>query len=306
MLAPQEKKLTIFFASALLQFTVTVLYLSFYYNILEVSVLTKFNKILLLFVTNKTLSGWSVSKEICHDEWINPWIWLWRQAQSWRTSLFFDAINCISRYLQTNNWGGLPLAKMQQSTCCVPPLSTLLTGQWKCYYILRYFLVLRFALTKLLHFALACVASVSVRCKSKERGTRVKDREKNGSRFISPAAKTGISLLRNQAKWKLLPRMQANSASNIITSCVKSSYILRYYYTLWRNRVSQRNVLWNVEKMQAAPWTLLLLVFLIKLSCLSSEFLIDPLWSEEILEPASLPVLLGQELCGLLEKGCDS
>ena len=58
MLAPQEKKkVTFFLASALLQFTVTVLYLSFYYNILDVSVLTKFNKILLLFVANKTVSG---------------------------------------------------------------------------------------------------------------------------------------------------------------------------------------------------------------------------------------------------------
>ena len=102
------------------------------------------------FVTNKTVSGWSVSKEICHDEWMIPCNLLWRQAQSWRTPLFFDAINCISRYLQTNNWSGQPLAKMQQSTCCVPSLSTLLTGQWKCYYILRQIL-LHFVLP--LHFA---------------------------------------------------------------------------------------------------------------------------------------------------------
>ena len=71
---------------------------------------------------------------------------------------------------------------------------------------MRYFLVLHFALTKLLHFALACVASVSSPCRSKDRGTTVKDRAKNGSRFISRAAKTGLSLLRNQAKWKRLPR----------------------------------------------------------------------------------------------------
>ena len=71
---------------------------------------------------------------------------------------------------------------------------------------MRYFLVLHFALTKLLHFALACVASVSLPCRSKDRGTTVKDRAKNGSRFISRAAKTGLSLLRNQAKWKRLPR----------------------------------------------------------------------------------------------------
>ena len=37
---------------------------------------------------------------------------------------------------------------------------------------------------------LACVASVSVRFRRKERGTRVKDREKSGSRFISRAVKT--------------------------------------------------------------------------------------------------------------------
>ena len=44
----REKILTFVLASALLQFTVTVFF-SFYYNILEVSVLTKFNEILLLF-----------------------------------------------------------------------------------------------------------------------------------------------------------------------------------------------------------------------------------------------------------------
>ena len=52
---------------------------------------------------------------------------------------------------------------------------------------------------------LACVASVSVRFRSKEQGTRVKDRTKMGqvkaffgSHFISRAAKTGLSLPRNQ------------------------------------------------------------------------------------------------------------
>ena len=120
--------MTFFLTSGLLQFTVTVLYLSFYYNILDVSVLTKFNKILLLFVTNKAVSGWSVSKEICHDEWIIPCNLLWRRAQSWSTPLFFDAINCISRYLQTNNWSGQPLVNMQQSTCCVLPSQRCLQG----------------------------------------------------------------------------------------------------------------------------------------------------------------------------------
>ena len=37
---------------------------------------------------------------------------------------------------------------------------------------------------------IACVASVSVRFRSKERGTRVKDRAKNGSRLISRTVKT--------------------------------------------------------------------------------------------------------------------
>ena len=47
---------------------------------------------------------------------------------------------------------------------------------------------------------LACVASVSVRCRNKERGTRVKDRAKNGALLA-----LSLSLLRNQAKWKRLP-----------------------------------------------------------------------------------------------------
>ena len=47
-----------------------------------------------------------------------------------------------------------------------------------------------------------CVASVSVRFRGEERGTRVKDRAKNGSRFISRAVKSkipylGLFLLRN-------------------------------------------------------------------------------------------------------------
>ena len=37
---------------------------------------------------------------------------------------------------------------------------------------------------------LACVASVSVRLRSKKRGTKVKDRATNGSRFICRAVKT--------------------------------------------------------------------------------------------------------------------
>ena len=214
MLAPQEKKkLTFFLTSGLLQFTVTVLYLSFYYNILDVSVLTKFNKILLLFVTNKAVSGWSVSKEICHDEWIIPCNLLWRQAQSWSTPLFFDAINCISRYLQTNNWSGQPLANMQQSTCCVLPSQRCLQGNENA---------ITFWVNKVITFCVKCCYILSC----------------------------------------------------TIKFCFKNSYILHHYYILWRHSVSQRNVLWNVEKMQAAPWTLLLLVFLIKLSCRRSEFFI--------------------------------
>ena len=38
--------------------------------------------------------------------------------------------------------------------------------------------------------AVACVASVSVRFRSKERGTRVKDHATDGSRFISRSVKT--------------------------------------------------------------------------------------------------------------------
>ena len=52
---------------------------------------------------------------------------------------------------------------------------------------------------------LASAASVSVRFRSKERGTRVKDRAKNGSRLISHAIKPkipfhGLFLLRNQTE----------------------------------------------------------------------------------------------------------
>ena len=48
---------------------------------------------------------------------------------------------------------------------------------------------------------LACVASDSVRFRSKERGTRVKDRAKNGSHFIPGAAKTENPVFRS-----LIPR----------------------------------------------------------------------------------------------------
>ena len=44
---------------------------------------------------------------------------------------------------------------------------------------------------------LARVASFSLRFRSKERGTRVKDRAKNGSRLISRAMKTGNPLPRS-------------------------------------------------------------------------------------------------------------
>ena len=55
----------------------------------------------------------------------------------------------------------------------------------------------------------ACVASVSLRFRSKERGMRVKERAKNGSRFISRAAKTGLSLLRNQITTTVQPNGNA-------------------------------------------------------------------------------------------------
>ena len=47
---------------------------------------------------------------------------------------------------------------------------------------------------------LACVASVSVRFKSKERGTRVKDRAKNGASKKPKVPFRGLSLLRNQTE----------------------------------------------------------------------------------------------------------
>ena len=53
---------------------------------------------------------------------------------------------------------------------------------------------------------LACVASVSVRFRSKERGTRVKDRAKNGASkiagrgYFSRGQNLGVSLLRNQTE----------------------------------------------------------------------------------------------------------
>ena len=52
-------------------------------------------------------------------------------------------------------------------------------------------------------FFLGCVASVSERFRSKERGTRVKDRAKNGSRFISKAVKTENRLPRSFFALKL-------------------------------------------------------------------------------------------------------
>ena len=48
----------------------------------------------------------------------------------------------------------------------------------------------------LVNIILARVSSVSVRFKRKERGTRVKDREESGSRFISRAVKTKSPLPR--------------------------------------------------------------------------------------------------------------
>ena len=56
----------------------------------------------------------------------------------------------------------------------------------------------------------ACVASVSVRFRQKERGTRiklVKDREKSGSRFISRAVNTESPLLR----YFFAPKLNGNA-----------------------------------------------------------------------------------------------
>ena len=65
----------------------------------------------------------------------------------------------------------------------------------------------------------ACVASVSVRFWSQERGTRVTDRE-NGSCFISRMAKTKtpfcfFSLLQNQTE------TLATQAGNVGTNCLE-------------------------------------------------------------------------------------
>ena len=53
-----------------------------------------------------------------------------------------------------------------------------------------------------LYSSIACIGSVSVRFRSKERGTRVKDRTKNGV--------LGLSLLRNQTETLAT---QANSST---------------------------------------------------------------------------------------------
>ena len=125
-----------------------------------------------------------------------------------------------SDILTTINFNGIGISILPTRACRNFPLHRLLQGRWK----LR---------------DLACVASVSVRFRRKELGTRVKDRAKNGaskrggrgwgrkvrklgfqnprvclqafpsfpppfsrfsSRSISRAAKTGLSLLRNQTE----------------------------------------------------------------------------------------------------------
>ena len=76
---------------------------------------------------------------------------------------------------------------------------------------------------------LACVASVSVRFRSKEQGTRVKDRTKMGQvkaffgSHISRSAKTGLSLLRNQVE------TLATHAS--LDPPIKNSWIRPCYFT---------------------------------------------------------------------------
>ena len=87
------------------------------------------------------------------------------------------------------------------------------------------------------HGALACVASVSVRFRRKERGTRVKDREKSGASIfhflalVSFLARSkpkvpflGISLLRNQTETLAT---QANRALNFLTVSIEKMIAFR-------------------------------------------------------------------------------
>ena len=98
------------------------------------------------------------------------------------------------------------------------------------------------------HRALACVANVSVQFRRKERGTRVKDREKSGASIfhflalVSFLARSkpkvpflGISLLRNQTETLAT---QANRALNFLTVSIEKMMAFRSMQLTWYNLVT--------------------------------------------------------------------
>ena len=98
------------------------------------------------------------------------------------------------------------------------------------------------------HGALACVASVSVRFRRKERGTTVKDREKSGASIfhflvlVSFLARSkpkvpflAISLLRNQTETLAT---QANRALNFLTVSIEKMMAFRSMQLKWYNLVT--------------------------------------------------------------------
>ena len=94
----------------------------------------------------------------------------------------------------------------------------------------------------------ACVASVSVQFRRKERGTRVKDREKSGASIfhflalVSFLARSkpkvpflGISVLRNQTETLAT---QANRALNFLTVSIEKMMAFRSMQLKWYNLVT--------------------------------------------------------------------
>ena len=70
----------------------------------------------------------------------------------------------------------------------------------------------------------ACVASVSVQFRNKERGTRVKDRAKNGASFISRAVKTENPIPRSF----FAPKPNGNACYAGYTDCDSSTFRASY------------------------------------------------------------------------------
>ena len=83
----------------------------------------------------------------------------------------------------------------------------------------------------------ACVASVSMRFRSKERGTRVKDRAKNGSRSISRATK-----IENHVPWSFL-----NPKETLATraTCLVSDVIAHFRRFATESRLVFRRLLFQ-------------------------------------------------------------